>query len=105
MLLSMQDSLQSLKSPKVWKSFSNEKLHLNFENKFEAEKVAASIIALFMKKVNRKTIIGPCFAFCSIISGLCGYFFYVEGNLLIPGRLVSFIAMLGISGQGCEYKK
>ena len=69
---------------------------------FRLKKVAASIIALFMKKVNRKTIIGPCFAFCAVISGLCGYFFFVKGNLLIPGRLVSFIAMLGISGNGLK---
>ena len=51
-----------------------------------------------MEKVNRRTIIGPCFAFCAITSGLCGYFFYVEGSLLVPGRWISFVAMLAISG-------
>ena len=65
----------------------------------DSEKVAATAIAPFMEKVNRRTIIGPCFAFCAVTSGLCGYFFYIEGSLLVPGRWISFVAMLAISGN------
>ena len=58
---------------------------------------AALVIIPLMERINRRTIIGPCFAFCALASGLCGYFFYVGGSLATPARWISFCAMFAIS--------
>ena len=39
--------------------------------------VAALSIIPLMDKINRRTIIGPSFAFCAVASGVCGYLFYL----------------------------
>ena len=59
--------------------------------------IAALVIIPLMERINRRTIIGPCFACCALASGLCGYLFYFGGHLAKSAHWISFCAMFAIS--------